>query len=661
MKATFAPGRQMAFRLRIQSPKPLVAGLPLPFQVIWTSDQVIQAGGRLRLIYDYRGANRAESAGQVSDPETMNYISCVSTAGIEPQLRAYSVSHSYKPPWSEEPECYTWLDILGPAVSVDCHVVEAAFPSQGLRSGETLIFRFGDDERGYLLSRKSYEAYPMWAILDPAGDGCWRAAGGAATQIRPAAPSRLAITLPSFICSGEATPVHVQAFDPAFNPVDSDAILRQIRIPNLDLSQHTGRVRFAEPGTKRLTVDHTLPLTVECNPALVLESAPENRIFWGDIHGHANLCDGGVRSPEEYFAWGRDVMALDFCALTTHDFGLALADPETRWEKLQATINDIDTPGSFVTFVAWEASHIGLPSGQPVGHKNLVFRGNRTPFLNGSPYGTHRVCVDYGSYDELIDLVRDLDCLVIPHHPLNPVLPGGLGTNWNEFWPERERLVEIYSLWGTSEGMDTPRRTAGAVEGTSVLAALMRGYRLGFVAGSDTHDGRPANPQEPWSAATSAGLTAVFAPSLTREAVYEALWQRSCYATTGARIILHTHVGGLPMGKTRRLSQSDPLIREREIRVRVMGTGEIECAEVIRNGQVVHTFVGDGMDIEAAWVDSTPLPMIALADAAGQRFVFYYIRVCQRDGHWAWASPVWFELEAKPNCVHPDLQAKSTL
>ena len=636
----------MAHRLHIQSVKPLIAGLPLPFQVIWTPDQMVQVGGKLRLIYDYRGAKRAESAGQTSDPTAVNHVSCVSTAGVAPQLRAYSVAHSYKPPWSEEPECYTWLDILGPAVSLDCHVVEASFVERSLPPGETLTFHFGGEGAGYLLSRKSYAAYPFWAILDPVGDGHWQAAGQTITQIEPAAPSRLVITLPSVTGAGEATPVHVQAFDPEFNPVDGDALLDGITISDRDPDRHTGCVKFTGTGKKRLQIDHALPIVVESNPSLVLEPPLENRIFWGDLHGHANLCDGGVRSAEEYFAWGKEVMALDFCALTPHDFGFALSAPEARWEDLQATTNRFNAPGSFATFVAWEASHIGLPSGQPVGHKNLIFKGDRAPFFNGSSYGTHRVRVDYGSYAELRDLLQDLNCLVIPHHPLNPVLPGGLGTNWNEFWPERERIVEIYSLWGNSEGMDTPGRTAAAVEGTSVLAALMRGYRLGFVAGSDTHDGRPANPQEPWSAATSAGLTAVLAPRLTREAVYEALWQRSCYGTTGARIILYTHVGGLPMGKTQNLSQSDPLIREREIRVRAIGTGEIESAEVIRNGQVVHTFAGDGMDeVEAAWVDSTPLPMIALADAAGRRFAFYYVRVRQRDGHRAWGSPVWFEME----------------
>ena len=91
-----------------------------------------------------------------------------------------------------------------------------------------------------------------------------------------------------------------------------------------------------------------------------------------------------------------------------------------------------------------------------MGHKNILFRGGEAPFFNGSTYGTPRVRVDYGDYAGLRALLRDLDCLVIPHHPLNPVRTGGLGTNWNEFWARRERVVEIHSLWGTSEGMDSP-------------------------------------------------------------------------------------------------------------------------------------------------------------------------------------------------------------
>jgi len=635
----------MAGTIQIESETPIVAGQPASFRVICRPDQAIGTGGRVRLIYDYRGSDRQESAGQTTTPTAANHISCASVSGLVPELRAYSVAHSYKPLWSEEPECFMWLEVLGPEVSLNCHVVEAAFTKGDLPADEPLTFNFGGNENGYLLSRKSYEAYPFWGILDPAGHGQWRAVGQAAVQIEPASPFQLIVTFPSMTFVGEESTAHIQAFDRDFNAVACQAVPRLPAIPGVEMVQDTGRLRFTTAGAKHLGPGNASPLVIESNPSLVLEMAPANRLFWGDIHGHANICDGGVRRPDEYFGWGREVMALDFCALTSHDFGLALSGPETQWAKLQAMANQFNAPGSFATFVAWEASHIGLPSGRAVGHKNLIFKEAQVPFVNGSNYGTPRVQVDYHTYPELANYLQDLACLVIPHHPLNPVLPGGLGTNWNEFWPERERLVEIYSLWGISEEMDSPGRTAAAVEGASVLTALMRGYRLGFIAGSDTHDGRPANRSEPWSTAPTGGLTAIFAPTLTREAVYDALWQRACYATTGARIILHTDIGGLSMGQTRHLTRVDELIHSRKVGLQVVGSEEIDRAEVIRNGQIVHSFVGDGLSMDVTWIDFTPLPMIALTDPAGQRFVFYYIRVRQKDGHWAWASPVWFDLE----------------
>ena len=35
---------------------------------------------------------------------------------------------------------------------------------------------------------------------------------------------------------------------------------------------------------------------------------------------------------------------------------------------------------------------------------------------------------------------------------------------------------------------------------------------------------------------------------LTREALFEALWARRCFATNGARVMLDVQVNGMPMG-----------------------------------------------------------------------------------------------------------------
>ena len=63
------------------------------------------------------------------------------------------------------------------------------------------------------------------------------------------------------------------------------------------------------------------------------------------------------------------------------------------------------------------------------------------------------------------------------------------------------------------------------------------------------HAGRPGNSD--WLRVCRGypgGLVAVYAPELTREAIWDALWHRRCYATTGKRIILEFSVDGEPMG-----------------------------------------------------------------------------------------------------------------
>src|SRR4029079_11849259 len=82
--------------------------------------------------------------------------------------------------------------------------------------------------------------------------------------------------------------------------------------------------------------------------------------------------------------------------------------------------------------------------------------------------------------------------------------------------------------------------------------ALRRGYRFGVIAGSDGVDGRPGNshPGHMGVRNVRGGLTAVMAPELTREALWDALAHRRCYATTGERILLEVFAGAASMGDT---------------------------------------------------------------------------------------------------------------
>jgi hypothetical protein len=72
--------------------------------------------------------------------------------------------------------------------------------------------------------------------------------------------------------------------------------------------------------------------------------------------------------------------------------------------------------------------------------------------------------------------------------------------------------------------------------------AFRLGHRVGIVANSDGHKGRPG-AEGPGASLFGAygGLTAVLLPELSRDAVFEALRARRHYATTGARMLLDVH------------------------------------------------------------------------------------------------------------------------
>jgi hypothetical protein len=115
--------------------------------------------------------------------------------------------------------------------------------------------------------------------------------------------------------------------------------------------------------------------------------------------------------------------------------------------------------------------------------------------------------------------------------------------------PRYERLVEMYSMHGTSETRGTPLSNK-VEDGVSARELLAAGHRVGFIAASDNHNGAPglsARSSRFTNLVYSGGLAAVWAAELTREAVFDALYARRCYGTTGARILLDFRLNGEPI------------------------------------------------------------------------------------------------------------------
>ncbi len=382
-------------------------------------------------------------------------------------------------------------------------------------------------------------------------------------------------------------------------------------------SSATGRraqVTFASPGEKIVRVtDLEHAITGVCNPVLVSDEAPQTQLFWGDIHGHTVLSDG-LKTPEEYFEFGRDEAGLDFCATADHSQYMSDED----WEYIKRTTKQFHRPGEYVTLLGYELS-VNAQDREEYGDKCLYYPGDDGPLLRATDIDRTSYC----HISEFADEWKEQGAMMILHQHAH-----GSGTFYD---PDLVRLCEVYSIWGCSESMDCTRPLLPSRDrdytGHLGIDLLAKGWQLGFMAASDDHAGRPGKTD--WLRVRRAfpgGLAAVWAPKLTREAVWDALWNRRCYGTSGARIFLNFTVNGEGMGGTVSRGASAP-----EIKVTCLGTAAVVLTEVIRGTEVIRSHTGIGESVHLEFADSD----------APDGGCYYYVRVSQVDGEMAWSSPVW--------------------
>jgi hypothetical protein len=363
-------------------------------------------------------------------------------------------------------------------------------------------------------------------------------------------------------------------------------------------------------------VDEATGVEGWANPVFVSEAPPRERIWWGDPHWQTFFSDG-IRCPEELYAFARDEGFLDFGALSDHGEGLT----DAQWEYFQRVTEEYDRPGRFATLHGQEWTHHDPRRGAP-GHRNVYYRGRGGPALRS----TDPDCDTLEKLWRKLD-ASGLDALAIPHHSANVKM----GVDWERGWnPTYEKAVEIYSVWGSSERSAgagntrpiPPEALGGETAGRHVVDALKRGYRFGFVAGGDVHDGRPGDALHAESYPPRAhvpyeqGLTAALAPALTREAVFDAIAGRRTYATTRSRIYL------------------DARVEPGAGRLSLTAASEEGIAEAVlcRGGEDVLRLLPGG---DARVLERTE----AIEPLASDEFC--YVRVRTARGNLAWSSPVW--------------------
>ena len=285
---------------------------------------------------------------------------------------------------------------------------------------------------------------------------------------------------------------------------------------------------------------HATSNPIECSERYAL------RRYWGDLHGQSESTVG-TNTVADYFGFARDKAYVD-CSHQGNDFQLTRKD----WAEIQQEVRAHNS-GRFVTLLGYSGR--AIPGG---GDHNVWYLGDDEPIhRSGTPSSTMTdVDTDCYPIESLYEQLRGRDVVLAAH-------VGGRRADLTRHDESLRRLVEVYSAWGEFEWMLTE--------------SLRLGHTVGVVANSDGHKGRPgASYPGVGQFGVYGGLTCVYAPDLTREAVFEALRERRCYGTTGPRINMRFTAGDYFMGSVGTWQN----LNKRAFAVDVQGTDGIESIDL---------------------------------------------------------------------------------
>jgi len=354
------------------------------------------------------------------------------------------------------------------------------------------------------------------------------------------------------------------------------------------------------------------PVEIDANAANAANVVPEGRpthelaerwglrTYFGDIQQHSAHSDG-IGTADEAYLRARYRYDDDFVALTDHESFLGKRTGPGEWEFLQDVADRYDDPGHFATLLAYEWTGARYPG---PGHKCVYVPKRGLPLLS-------RDVLPNGPL--LVEALGPQGGLASPHHI------GWTGCDEEAHDEVVTPVWEICSCHGCYEYADHPLGQRGDHRDQLVDVMLRKGHRFGFSASSDSHGllwhHGEARKRDPYRT----GLTAVQAESLDRASILDALASRRCYATSGVKIALDVAVNGAPMGSF--LDTDGPL----DVEARCIGASDVERIDFVGPDGVLATFAATGREASARAVVDAP---------------FVYVRVVQRDGEMAWASPV---------------------
>ena len=193
--------------------------------------------------------------------------------------------------------------------------------------------------------------------------------------------------------------------------------------------------------------------------------AGETSGYWGDLHGQSGETVG-IGSIDEYLVFARDIAVLDVSGHQGNDFQITNA----FWNKINQTTAAMNTEGRFIVFPGYEWS-----GNTPVGGDHNVFFRHEGRQIRRSSHAQQPdrsdLDTDANTLDALFETMQGEDCVLWSHVGGRPADVGYAHD------PKLKTAVEVHSNWGSFEWILTD--------------SLALGHRVGVVANSDGHKGRP--------------------------------------------------------------------------------------------------------------------------------------------------------------------------
>jgi hypothetical protein len=453
---------------------------------------------------------------QFSDPSGPGYTTAEASNGATLELK-WEFKRNIRP-WSRSLYIGVVKDFLAP--------------------GDTITIRFGDRRKGspgIRLQTYCERDFEFRVFADPVATYDYVALPDSPRiSIVPGSGVRWRAVLPTLVRAGSPFRLGVKVEDSWGNP--SDVGERRMRLePSRPVNGLPDVLTMLPGAFSSLAEGLSAPagddIVIQCrdmsgtivattNPLRIAQPDQQLLHYWGDTHGQSDETLG-TNSARDYFLFGRDRAFLDVMGHQGNDFQITGA----FWRDLNRLTAQFDAAGSFVCIPGYEWSANTAAGGD----RNVHFRTEGETIHRSS----HAQITDADDMrDEASDAhdARELfaklagrDCVVAAH-------VGGRYADIAFAHDGRlESAVEVHSAWGTFEWI--------------VKDAFELNYRVGIVANSDGHKGRPGACYPGASFFGSyGGLTCFIAQRLDRDAIFESMRRRRHYATTGNRAYLAVEV-----------------------------------------------------------------------------------------------------------------------